>query len=62
MMIAFFLNGIKRKLEVRRDESFLDTLRERCGITSLNSGCSPQGQCGGCLALGLARWGRGRRR
>ena len=26
-------------------------LRERCGITSLKDGCSPQGQCGCCVAL-----------
>ena len=51
MMLEFVLNGAKRKVEVRGDESFLDTLRERCGVTSLKSGCSPEGQCGCCLAL-----------
>jgi xanthine dehydrogenase molybdenum-binding subunit len=51
MLIEFILNGTRRKIEVRPDESFLDTLRERCGITSLKSGCSPEGRCGCCLAL-----------
>lgn len=51
MKIDFTLNGERRELEVRDDESFLDTLRERCGLTSLKSGCSPEGSCGCCLAL-----------
>ncbi|OGU02758.1 MAG: selenium-dependent xanthine dehydrogenase, partial [Gemmatimonadetes bacterium GWC2_71_10] len=45
------LNGTAREIAVRPDESLLDVLRERCGITSLKDGCSPQGQCGCCLAL-----------
>jgi xanthine dehydrogenase molybdenum-binding subunit len=51
MLIEFELNGIKQRVETRPDESFLEVLRERCGITSLKDGCSPQGQCGCCLAL-----------
>jgi len=51
MMIEFVLNGTPRRVEVRPDEWFLHTLRERCGITSLKDGCSPQGQCGACVAL-----------
>ena len=51
MQIEFWLNGVKRRVETRPDESFLDTLRERCGITSLKSGCSPEGRCGCCLAI-----------
>ena len=38
-------------MEAREGESLLETLRERCGITSLKDGCAPQGQCGCCLAL-----------
>jgi xanthine dehydrogenase molybdenum-binding subunit len=49
--IEFVLNGTARRVEVRPDEWFLQTLRERCGITSLKDGCSPQGQCGACVAL-----------
>ena len=51
MQIEFILNGTRRRMEVREGESFLDTLRERCGITSVKSGCSPEGRCGCCLAL-----------
>jgi selenium-dependent xanthine dehydrogenase len=51
MAIEFTLNGTPQRLATRADESLLETLRERCGITSLKDGCSPQGQCGCCLAL-----------
>ena len=51
MLIEFELNGTRQRVEARPDESFLEVLRERCGITSLKDGCSPQGQCGCCLAL-----------
>ena len=51
MKIEFVLNGTPREVEVRADEWFLHTLRERCGITTLKDGCSPQGQCGCCVAL-----------
>ena len=36
---------------MRPGESLLEVLRDRCGITSPKDGCSPQGQCGCCLAL-----------
>ena len=45
------LNGRPQSLEVREDESLLEVLRERLGIHSTKNGCSPQGQCGACLAL-----------
>ncbi|MDP3774039.1 MAG: selenium-dependent xanthine dehydrogenase [Gemmatimonadales bacterium] len=51
MAIQFTLNGQKRQVAPRPGESLLETLRERCGITSPKDGCSPQGQCGCCLAL-----------
>ena len=51
MVVEFRLNGKSVRVEPRADESLLDTLRERCGIRSLKDGCSPQGQCGCCLAL-----------
>jgi aerobic-type carbon monoxide dehydrogenase small subunit (CoxS/CutS family) len=51
MTIEFLLNGTTHRVEPRPDESFLETLRERGGITSLKDGCSPQGQCGCCVAL-----------
>ena len=49
--IEFILNGQSVKVEPRADESLLETLRERCGIFSTKDGCSPQGQCGCCLAI-----------
>ena len=51
MPIRFVLNGAPREAATRPGESLLETLRERCGIVSLKDGCSPQGQCGCCLAL-----------
>jgi xanthine dehydrogenase molybdenum-binding subunit len=51
MTVEFTLNGRPVRVEPRPDESLLETLRERCGIWSLKDGCSPQGQCGCCLAL-----------
>jgi xanthine dehydrogenase molybdenum-binding subunit len=51
MPVQFTLNGSPRRVTPRPGESLLETLRERCGITSLKDGCSPQGQCGCCLAL-----------
>jgi len=51
MPIEFSLNGTIQRVEPRPGESLLETLRERCGITSLKDGCRPQGQCGCCLAL-----------
>jgi xanthine dehydrogenase molybdenum-binding subunit len=49
--IQFTLNGRTQQVAPRPGESLLETLRERCGITSPKDGCSPQGQCGCCLAL-----------
>jgi xanthine dehydrogenase molybdenum-binding subunit len=49
--ITFTLNGTPTRVEPRPGESLLETLRERCGITSLKDGCSPQGQCGCCVAM-----------
>ncbi len=49
--VAFTLNGAPLRVRPRAGESLLETLRERCGITSVKDGCHPQGQCGACLAL-----------
>lgn len=51
MPLNFTLNGTPRDLDVAPGESLLDTLRERCGVTSPKDGCQPQGQCGCCLVL-----------
>ena len=49
--INFTLNGQPVRVEPRDGESLLETLRERCGVRSTKDGCSPQGQCGCCLAI-----------
>jgi xanthine dehydrogenase molybdenum-binding subunit len=49
--IAFTLNGRTRRLGIRPDATLLEVLREQCGVRSVKDGCSPQGQCGCCLAL-----------
>ena len=51
MSVTFTLNGTPTRVDPRPGESLLETLRERCGITSLKDGCSPQGQCGCCVAM-----------
>jgi selenium-dependent xanthine dehydrogenase len=55
--IQLTVNGKEHQLEVREDESLLEVLRNRCGVTSVKDGCAPQGQCGCCLALidGMAK-------
>ncbi|ACY16645.1 selenium-dependent xanthine dehydrogenase [Haliangium ochraceum] len=49
--LSFTLNGRAIEVESRAGASLLETLRERCGITSTKNGCEPQGQCGCCLAV-----------
>jgi selenium-dependent xanthine dehydrogenase len=51
MAVRFVLNGTPREIQPRPGESLLEMLRDRCGIVSVKDGCSPQGQCGCCLAL-----------
>lgn len=51
MSLEFSLNGQPVSVESRAGETLLETLRGRCGVTSLKDGCAPQGQCGCCLAL-----------
>ncbi len=49
--IRFQLNGAAREVEAFADDTLLEVLRENIGIKSLKSGCSPQRECGSCLAL-----------
>ncbi len=51
MAVEFELNGEVVRIDPAPGESLLDALRERLGTTSVKDGCSPQGQCGCCLAL-----------
>lgn len=45
------LNGTRVVVPIRDGETLLETLRTRCGVTSIKDGCQPQGQCGCCLIL-----------
>ncbi len=49
--VEFTLNGQSVSTSARPGASLLEVLREDCGIRSTKDGCSPQGQCGCCLAL-----------
>lgn len=49
--VQFTLNGSLQSVSPEDGESLLETLRTRCGVTSTKDGCSPQSQCGCCLAL-----------
>ncbi|HSP16110.1 MAG TPA: selenium-dependent xanthine dehydrogenase [Thermoanaerobaculia bacterium] len=50
-MVAFTLNGQTVRVDARRGETLLETLRNRAQVTSVKNGCAPQGQCGACLVL-----------
>jgi aldehyde oxidoreductase len=45
------LNGERVSVEPRPDESLLELLRERFGLTSVKDGCSPEGSCGACTVI-----------
>jgi aerobic-type carbon monoxide dehydrogenase small subunit (CoxS/CutS family) len=45
--INFILNGEKRKISVAPNETLLNVLRNKLGITSTKSGCE-EGSCGTC--------------
>ncbi len=49
--VSFTLNGKPTQISPGKGETLLEALRGRCGVTSPKDGCSPQGQCGCCLAL-----------
>src|SRR5439155_17726884 len=49
--IAFTLNDEPTSLDVEDDETLLDVLRERLGLTSMKDGCAPEGSCGACTVI-----------
>ncbi len=53
--VDFILNGKPVVVTHDADESLLEVLRERCGITSPKDGCAPQGFCGCCTVLVAGR-------
>lgn len=48
--IEIILNGESVKVEVRAQETLLDTLRNRLGATEVKNGCG-KGDCGSCAVL-----------
>lgn len=44
------INGKAEDIMVDERESLLDTLRNRCGLTSVKRGCE-EGECGACTVL-----------
>src|ERR1041385_5793186 len=49
--IEFTLNGTPVTSDVRDDETLLDVLRDRLGLTSMKDGCAPEGSCGACTVM-----------
>ena len=49
--VSFELNGSPVTVQVHRDTSLLDALRDQLNITSPKDGCQPQGSCGCCTVL-----------
>ncbi len=49
--VTFTLDGESVVLDDVGRATLLEVLRDRCGVTSVKDGCSPQGQCGCCTVL-----------
>ncbi|MBK5227916.1 MAG: 2Fe-2S iron-sulfur cluster binding domain-containing protein, partial [Actinobacteria bacterium] len=45
------VNGTEVAVDVREDETLLDTLRDRLGLLAAKDGCQPEGYCGACTVL-----------
>ncbi len=52
--IQLLVNGERRQLTVRPDETLLEALRDRCGLTSVRETCGI-GICGTCTVLVAGR-------
>lgn len=48
--IEFLVNGQKRSLDVKPNQTLLDVLRENLGLTGAKKGCG-EGKCGSCTVL-----------
>ena len=49
--LTFVLNGREMRAEYEEGMTFLEVLRDVCGVTSPKDGCAPQGYCGCCAIL-----------
>ena len=49
--VNFVLNGKPVSAAYEPGMTFLEVLREECGITSAKNGCAPEGTCGCCAVL-----------
>ncbi|MEN8144448.1 MAG: selenium-dependent xanthine dehydrogenase [Gemmatimonadota bacterium] len=49
--LGFELNGREMLAEYESGMTFLEVLRDVCGLTSPKDGCAPQGYCGCCTVL-----------
>src|SRR5437763_14317269 len=49
--IAFTLNDEAASLDVEDDETLLEVLRQRLGLSSMKDGCAPEGSCGACTVM-----------
>ncbi len=49
--LSFTLNGESTTVTYQDGMTFLDVLRDVCGLTSPKDGCAPQGYCGCCTVL-----------
>jgi hypothetical protein len=52
--IAVTVNGVEQSLAVAADETLLDVLRDRLGLTGTKRGCD-RGACGTCTVLSEGR-------
>ena len=50
LTVTLTVNGEKRTAEVRPDETLLEMLRERLGLTGTKEGCG-KGECGACSVI-----------
>lgn len=48
--ISLRVNGIEQQLTVKSNETLLEVLREKLGLTGAKTGCN-QGECGACTVL-----------